>query len=175
MRSKSNGVPRQIVSFVRASGRGLAREMISSVAGAKSRHMFFLIGVLRLPAGVPSGFPVVSWRCPDGVPGCPGGVPVSRRVQEAPPTSLSPEGWSYRYTWAAKNRSKLRHLFQRITTTKVNETPIRKGSRSVQKVSAWSYDVKGHAKQCVCGYCESAPKPTSQLKRAGKSCLDDHQ
>ena len=49
------------------------REKLSlSVARAKSRHMFLLTGVLRLPADVPSGVPMVS-----SVLGCRG-----------PPTSL---------------------------------------------------------------------------------------
>ena len=68
MRSKWNGVTRRgnrFVSFARASGRGDAawagERNDPSVARAKSRHMFLLTGVLRLPAGVLSGVPVVSW------------------------------------------------------------------------------------------------------------------
>ena len=52
--------------------------------------MFLLNGVLRLPAGVPMVLMVSRW-CPRGVlvvfEGYPGGTP----------TSLSPEGWSYRF------------------------------------------------------------------------------
>ena len=42
------------------------------------------------------------------------------------------------------------------------------------KTVAWSYDVEGHAQQCVERYCELANKRTEQLYKVSNPCLDDH-
>ena len=44
-----------------------------------------------------------------------------------------------------------------------------------RKTSAWSYDMKGHARKCVERYCELANKKTEQLFKVSHPCLDDHQ
>ena len=78
VRSKWNGESPTGKSFrfVRASRRGEAacagERNDPSVAGAKSRQMFLLTGVLRLPSGVPSGVL--------GSPGGPLNLLVTRRV-----------------------------------------------------------------------------------------------
>ena len=41
-------------------------------------------------------------------------------------------------------------------------------------ISAWSYDMEGHAKKCVERYCESADKTTQQLYKVSTPCIDDH-
>ena len=38
------------------------------------------------------------------------------------------------------------------------------------KTSAWSYDMEGHARKCVDGYCELSNKT-----EVSSPCLDDHQ
>ena len=43
------------------------------------------------------------------------------------------------------------------------------------KTSAWSYDMEGHARKSVEGYCELANKKTEQLYKVSHPCLDDHQ
>ena len=40
---------------------------------------------------------------------------------------------------------------------------------------AWSYDIEGHATQCVERYCELANKKVEQLHKVSHPCLDDHQ
>ena len=40
--------------------------------------------------------------------------------------------------------------------------------------SSWSYDMEGHAKQCVERYCELANKTTQQLYKVSTPCIDDH-
>ena len=41
--------------------------------------------------------------------------------------------------------------------------------------SSWSYDMEGHAKNCVERYCELANKTTQQLYKVATPCIDDHQ
>ena len=41
-------------------------------------------------------------------------------------------------------------------------------------VSSWSYDMEGHAKNCVERYCELANKTTQQLYKVSTPCTDDH-
>ena len=40
--------------------------------------------------------------------------------------------------------------------------------------SSWSYDMEGHAKNCVERYCELANKTTQQLYKVSTPCIDDH-
>ena len=40
---------------------------------------------------------------------------------------------------------------------------------------AWSYDMEGHALQCVERYCELAGKELGKLKQYDTPCIDDHQ
>ena len=42
-------------------------------------------------------------------------------------------------------------------------------------ISAWSYDVEGHAKKCVERYCELANRTCQHLYKVATPCLDDHQ
>ena len=42
------------------------------------------------------------------------------------------------------------------------------------RISSWSYDMEGHAKQCVERFCELANKTTQQLYKLSSPCLDDH-
>ena len=41
-------------------------------------------------------------------------------------------------------------------------------------ISSWSYDMEGHAKECVERYCELANKTTQQLYKVSTPCIDDH-
>ena len=65
-------------------------------------------------------------------------------------------------------------LFERITTSIVDETPKSKASHNFQKVSSWSYDMKRHAEQCVERCCALASNSSSQQKQAATPCIDDH-
>ena len=42
------------------------------------------------------------------------------------------------------------------------------------RISSWSYDMEGHAKECVERYCELANKTTQQLYNVSIPCIDDH-
>ena len=42
-------------------------------------------------------------------------------------------------------------------------------------ISSWSYDMEGHAKECVERYCELANRTTQQLYKVSIPCFDDHQ
>ena len=73
--------------FVRASGQDEAawvgERNDPSIGRTKSRQMSLLTAVLRLPAGVPSGAPLVSWWCPSSIPGVSQWLPnllITRRV-----------------------------------------------------------------------------------------------
>ena len=44
-----------------------------------------------------------------------------------------------------------------------------------EKITAWSYDMEGHADKCVDKYCESAQKDVSTLQLVATPCIDDHQ
>ena len=44
-----------------------------------------------------------------------------------------------------------------------------------QPITAWSWDIEGHAETCVERYCELARKNASTLKPAETPCTDDHQ
>ena len=41
-------------------------------------------------------------------------------------------------------------------------------------ISSWSYDMEGHAKNCVERFCELANKTTQQLYKVSTPCIDDH-
>ena len=41
-------------------------------------------------------------------------------------------------------------------------------------ISSWSYDMEGHAKECVERNCELANKTTQQLFKVSTPCIDDH-
>ena len=82
-------------------------------------------------------------------------------------------------------------LFKRITTTSVNaggdleqledKTPsnvdqvVAARSSKPQDTTAWSYDMEGHAVQCVERYCELAHRTPESLKPTETPCIDDHQ
>ena len=44
----------------------------------------------------------------------------------------------------------------------------------VEKSHAWSYDMEGHARECVERHCELAKKTIQQLYKVSTPCLDDH-
>ena len=46
---------------------------------------------------------------------------------------------------------------------------------SEANISSSSYDMEGHAKNCVDRYCELADKSTQQLHKVATPCVDDHQ
>ena len=48
------------------------------------------------------------------------------------------------------------------------------GKPETTTISSCSYDMEGHAKQCVDIYCEIANKTTQQLYKVATPCLDDH-
>ena len=41
-------------------------------------------------------------------------------------------------------------------------------------ISQWSYDMEGHAKNCVERYCELSNETTQQLYKVSTPCIDDH-
>ena len=49
------------------------------------------------------------------------------------------------------------------------------GKKPHAKTIAWSYDMEGHAKQCVEWYCELANQKVEQSYKVSSPCLDDHQ
>ena len=58
----------------------------------------------------------------------------------------------------------------RISAVRTDKLPY---SRNLP-ISSWSYDLEGHAKQCVERYCELANKTTQQLYKVSTPCIDDH-
>ena len=42
------------------------------------------------------------------------------------------------------------------------------------RISSWSYDMEGHAKNCVERYCELSNRTTQQLHKVSTPCIDDH-
>ena len=42
-------------------------------------------------------------------------------------------------------------------------------------MSAWSFDMAGHAHRCVERYCELANKNIEQLYKVSTPCIDNHQ
>ena len=60
-----------------------------------------------------------------------------------------------------------RDMFEsRISAGTKEKLPTRASGKSgAETVSAWSYDMEGHAKKCVERYCEFANKTTQQLNK----------
>ena len=58
----------------------------------------------------------------------------------------------------------------RISAVRTGELPFSENLR----ISSWSYDMEGHAKQCVERYCELANKTIQQLYKVSTPCIDDH-
>ena len=58
----------------------------------------------------------------------------------------------------------------RISAVRTEKLPYSENLR----ISSWSYDMEGHAKNCVVRYCELANKTTQQLYRVSTPCIDDH-
>ena len=84
------------------------------------------------------------------------------------------------YTWdALKDNVKQAKIF---LTNYRNMFESRNSSGATEKlpcsenlrISSWSYDMEGHAKKCVEGYCELANKTTQQLYKVSAPCIDDH-
>ena len=64
-----------------------------------------------------------------------------------------------------------RTMFEsRISAGEVEKLPFPQNLR----ISSWSYDMAGHAKNCVERYCELANKTTQQLYKVSTPCIDDH-
>ena len=67
-------------------------------------------------------------------------------------------------------------LFNKLTTTReADEKDQTKGKYSLEKITAWSYDMEGHAEESVERYCELAKKDVSSLQQVATACIDDHQ
>ena len=64
----------------------------------------------------------------------------------------------------------------RISAGAMEKLPEAKapGKPETYTISSWSYDMEGHAKNCVGRYCELANKTTEQLYKVATPCLDDH-
>ena len=45
---------------------------------------------------------------------------------------------------------------------------------SLEKITAWSYGMEGHAEKCVERYCALARKDVSSLQQVATPCIDDH-
>ena len=58
----------------------------------------------------------------------------------------------------------------RISAGRVEKLPFPQNLR----ISSWSYDMAGHAKNCVERYCELANKTTQQLYKVSTPYIDDH-
>ena len=71
-------------------------------------------------------------------------------------------------------RSMFESRFSAGATEKMSETKAT-GKPDAETISSWSYDMEGHAKKCVEGYCELANKITEQLYKVATPCMDDHQ
>ena len=64
-----------------------------------------------------------------------------------------------------------RTMFEsRISAVRAEKLPFPQNLR----ISSWSYDMEGHAKECVERYCELANKTTQQLYKVSTPCIDDH-
>ena len=64
-----------------------------------------------------------------------------------------------------------RAMFEsRISAEGTEKLPLPENLR----ISSWSHDVEGHAKQCVERYCDLANRTTQQLYKVSTPCIDDH-
>ena len=64
-----------------------------------------------------------------------------------------------------------RPMFEsRISVGRLEKLPFPQNLR----ISSWTYDMAGHAKNCVERYCELANKTTQQLYKVSTPCIDDH-
>ena len=64
-------------------------------------------------------------------------------------------------------------LFRRFTTTIV--TNEKQKNKTFQTITAWSYDMEGHAEECAAMCYELAGEGVSALKPAETPCQDDRQ
>ena len=64
-------------------------------------------------------------------------------------------------------------LFRKLTMS--GEAVQAKENYSLEKVTAWSFDMEGHAGKCKGRYCASAQKDVSILQLVATPCIDDHQ
>ena len=81
-------------------------------------------------------------------------------------------------TWIANQMTQLLNSRKRCLNHEFLREQQKKLSgweKSRSKISAWSYDMEGHAQKCVERYCELANKKTEQLHKVSSPCLDDHQ
>ena len=53
-------------------------------------------------------------------------------------------------------------------------TKIKRKKIFVGKITAWSYDMEGHAEMCFERYCESAKNNVSSLQQVATPCIDSH-
>ena len=63
-------------------------------------------------------------------------------------------------------------LFSKLIST---STDVKTQKKNPKDITSWSYDMKGHAQQCVERCCELAHKTVDQLQNVSTPCLDDHQ
>ena len=62
-------------------------------------------------------------------------------------------------------------LFSKLTSTKKD---VKTEKKSHKDITAWSWDVDGHAQECVERCCELAHTTVDQLYQVFTPCLDDH-
>ena len=67
-----------------------------------------------------------------------------------------------------------RNMFESRISAGANEK-VQCSGKPDADISSWSYDMKGHAKNCLERYCELANKSTEHLHKVAAPCMDDHQ
>ena len=63
-------------------------------------------------------------------------------------------------------------LFSRLIST---NTEVKTEEKKPKDITDWSYDMEGHAQNCVERSCEMAHKTVDQLRKVSTRCLEDHQ
>ena len=96
---------------------------------------------------------------------------------------MNPHYFLITYIWDVLNvnANRMKSLFRNIQ--KMFESRISAGAAEKlpgwemlrAKTVAWSYDMEGHAQNCVERYCELADKKVEQISKVSSPCLDDHQ
>ena len=64
------------------------------------------------------------------------------------------------------------NLFSKLIST---YTDVRTEEKNPKDITAWSYDIEGHAQKCVVRYCHLTHKTVDKLHKVPTLRLDDHQ
>ena len=95
---------------------------------------------------------------------------------------INPHHFLTMYIWDVLNvNANLTKSLLRSLQTCLNHVSLLEQLKSYQvgknltKTVAWSYDMEGHARKCVEGYCELANTEVEQHYKVASPCLDDHQ